>query len=215
MRNKTKNQIRGAAPGLHSDTASNRSRERRNRGGALALLGVFTVGALLHGQDPGSAENQPKVPAVKTLERGTEANAIQRLVESGAEVQSNTAVVLRPGVRLRDTPVVTDIKNGKDHNGEEVATIHEPSIILKPAYFTGPYGDTFMLVPRDDESQEPYYVSTEVIGMPNEYNKGLPYGESFDIDEDAYTDTGPSTVIVAKGGEPGLAADLSDLHYAQ
>ncbi len=213
MKHKTKSsrkEYKGAAPGLHNPAEHQAS--LRDRKGALALLGLLTVGLLLHGLDPDSAENQPKRAKVVS-EQGPNGSAIQRFVEDGADVHTDEAIVLRPGVRLRDTPIVTPVTNGKDLNGDKVPTVMDSTIVLKPTYFTGPYGDTFILVPKTDENDEPYYVSTDVIGTPNEYNNNLPYAEKLMINPDAYVETTPSTSSIVNGGEPALAAKLTTLHY--
>lgn len=213
-KNKKIHGIKGAAPGIHDESDLRRNQDRRSKIAAMALLGMVTVAALLHSVDPDSAENQPTAPAETTLDQGSNLSAIERLVDTGAEVRTDTAVIFRPGVRLRDTPIVTEVVNGKDANGDTVPTVMDPTIILKPVYLVGPYGDSFILVPNEDENKEPSYVSTEVIDTPNEYNGDLPYGEELHIDAEEYADTAPSTLMVAQGGEPALSARLAGIHLA-
>ena len=213
MKNKTKTEIRGAAPGLHSEGSLRWSNERRNRRGALALLGVLTVGALLHGVDPESAENQPRVTAEDTAEANSTQAELWRLIESGG-VTHGSVYVLRPGVRLYDTPEKVIPSNGKDSAGNIIPTVEEPLIIVRGVFVEN---EAFIAVPTDEGIR---FASTDAESeiLEREGSRPVPYAEEFMLatsDELIDNSAGISEVIAVRGGEPALQARLTDFDIAK
>ncbi|MBP9738063.1 hypothetical protein KBD20_00070 [Candidatus Saccharibacteria bacterium] len=202
MKHKIKNsrkEYKGAAPGLHNPAEHQVS--LRDRKGALALLGLLTVGLLLHGLDPDSAENQPKRAKVGA-ESGVTTTPLQELMADGAEVRDE-AVILRPGVRLYDKPVVIEVHNGKGPDGVEIPQLYKPAAVIKPAHIDG-----FIAVEIDGKIQ---YASEAAADQIVEGTEDTHYIEEIPLKPQSIADAEPLTLHKLPGGEPHVQSFLTTL----
>lgn len=205
MRTSKRTQIDGAAPGLH-DLDAERT-ERRNRRLAWLVPLALVASGFVHEVTP------DEKPAKDDTEEVTTISPIQELIANGAEVR-NQAIILRPGVRLRPQPLLTEVHMGHDTEGNEVPQLTEQIAVLKPAVVKNDLDQRFFAVELGADGTVAY-ISTDVIDMPNDYNKDIPYGQEIDLAEESYADTQPSTIVNIEGGEPGISGYLTTLDVAE
>ena len=103
---------------------------------------------------------------------------------------------------------------GHDTEGNEVPQLTEQIAVLKPAVVKNDLDQRFFAVELGADGTVAY-ISTDVIDMPNDYNKDIPYGQEIDLAEESYADTQPSTIVNIEGGEPGISGYLTTLDVAE